>query len=1374
MDINNDLQQINTFVKGMNTDVSDALMDSSQYRYAENVRLTTNTDENTGELRLIEGNALYSDVSDYGSIIAMTSVRDLLIIITKLSVANGEIKPGNYILVGDTNDKEQGWRVAYWSGNGGELFGDKLSLVTRWENDKDIKLYIADGIHGLLYINLYSGQAMKQGIDSIKSNVNVTLFPITAELSTSGGTLPPVKVQYAYRLYKQGGASTSLSPLSNIVTLYDGIKGYSNTIKNTSKAVTVTIANQASIVLNYLQIYRISYQQIGQAPTVHLIYDGKFKKTHTDTGVNVEETAFEDFLAMFYQNITPRVIESKEDHLFAANMRYEMDDVDKKIASLDFRIRSTGDYNNNGTKRAYNIQFDDISNYNRQYWLKNTGSNIIGGTGEYISWEENIQYRYCTIDNKKYKTYNIGSPSNQIYEPLNSLKQGEVYRYGAIFYDKTGGKSSVKWLCDIMARPLSGDEGFVTYGQGSGIVTKVPQIGIKFTVNKLPTGFSGVEIVRCPRGTSDRITQVQGIAGFPYKIYGKIGDGTTFQDRNTICAPYVLSMNKFSFISEYSQESVWNPVNAQRKNKSESDNTKLVIASPEFSYQPDDIENILGGLEENLSIRVVRKLYENTEKYYNNINSDHIHEDNKLVKISEHSGYWQLIASPGVYAWQYNPHSGSASILDNWDGQTSPYIKDYRVPNISEYVIYYKVSDTSQDQNWSNIQRDTYKIENIAFTNPYSEKPKFYSQFLTSNKMPNYRNSSVNLGTLQYINWSVPLMYDIQDSEVALFYEKDDNGNWFTDATITREMAPLLQPSGSTGSYILADLGVKPIQFIDVNTQRDIDLDVYLQTYIVNIRNENAIPYGGQYTVEDSEYMSYGSYIAGTGTIDVFDGDCYPGIFEFNVQHAWFDPKIITPELNMYNGIRQASVCYAAIESDIDLSATYGDLYSRLPNNSYYFQDEEVQITTSNGTFTQSKPAYLYNTGYGAEPDAIQYSSIYYSEVSDAKYDSRVYYSKTKTNGESIDSWLQFSPNNFLDVDSRFGQITNMKLFKDKLLFWQEHATGILSVNERTVLNDLEKNDIVVGSGGTLSRYDYISTVYGMKPEQYEAEAQTNTAQYWWDGYNKEILVYSGGMELVPLTKLKGLTNYMNQRTESDHPVLAFDSKYDELLAKVVDTKNGEESLVYNEQIQSFQSVYTFNPQYRSTIGNNLYLAGKNKCIYLQNNQRYNNLAYLFDNPALPKVRIVVNKNNIYNKTFDNITFGGRMYKGSTVAALNYNIGNTDGKYIKNKEHVGESPMHHLQFTFDTPLKQHSSVCGDDAVSVNEYDFRLAVPRNGQDAISQVKGVDLYNTKPLFNTAVDYGNRMKGKTMQCEIASDYNSTDFSLQYITTKFRMSWS
>lgn len=101
MDINNELQQINTFVKGMNTDVSDALIDSSQYRYAENLRLQTNTEENSGELRVIEGTAFDSDLSSYGEIVAMTTIRDIIIVITK----NNDI---NYILTKDSKGTD------YW------------------------------------------------------------------------------------------------------------------------------------------------------------------------------------------------------------------------------------------------------------------------------------------------------------------------------------------------------------------------------------------------------------------------------------------------------------------------------------------------------------------------------------------------------------------------------------------------------------------------------------------------------------------------------------------------------------------------------------------------------------------------------------------------------------------------------------------------------------------------------------------------------------------------------------------------------------------------------------------------------------------------------------------------------------------------------------------------------------------------------------------------------------------------------------------------------------------------------------------------------------------------------------------------------------
>ena len=95
-------------------------------------------------------------------------------------------------------------------------------------------------------------------------------------------------------------------------------------------------------------------------------------------------------------------------------------------------------------------------------------------------------------------------------------------------------------------------------------------------------------------------------------------------------------------------------------------------------------------------------------------------------------------------------------------------------------------------------------------------------------------------------------------------------------------------------------------------------------------------------------------------------------------------------------------------------------------------------------------------------------------------------------------------------------------------------------------------------------------------------------------------------------------------------------------------------------------------------------------------------------------------------KVFDIQTFGGRFYGGDNLS--------------------------NIHFEYNTPLKQHSG-CSGNAVTNREYDFRLNIPRNNDDV---------------------YGGRMRGKTMQCEFRSSSNSDDFSLQYIITKYRMSWS
>ena len=141
MDINKN-QQVNTFLKGMNTDISDSLMDSSQYRYAENLQLTTDTEHNTGELRLVEGNKQLYDFGNSGKIIYINSIRNYVVVIYATN-DSWSIYVNNNKGVGDNED----WHLIF--GPCTDLIWDSLDTVSisgviRYESENNIKLYLTD------------------------------------------------------------------------------------------------------------------------------------------------------------------------------------------------------------------------------------------------------------------------------------------------------------------------------------------------------------------------------------------------------------------------------------------------------------------------------------------------------------------------------------------------------------------------------------------------------------------------------------------------------------------------------------------------------------------------------------------------------------------------------------------------------------------------------------------------------------------------------------------------------------------------------------------------------------------------------------------------------------------------------------------------------------------------------------------------------------------------------------------------------------------------------------------------------------------------------------------------------------------------------
>lgn len=1357
-------QQTNTFLKGMDTDTSDMLLGSDQYRYAENIRIVTNTENNSGEVRLIEGTSIISiykksekevngnieivsePLSDIGKIIAFDTIRDTIVFITykkeddtwsvyKLTL-NG-LKAEAELVFGPCNEK-------IWPDNWN---GDEkvLTTVLRWEADKNIKLYIADatGRHPIMVLNI-TNKYKTGDFDHVFAYQRTLLPPADVEIGQGSGSIISGKVQYVYRLYSKTGAATPLSIISKTLSLYKNEYSGYEAEKRSGRSVNISINVSNRGNLDYIQIYRISYQLSGQLPKVSLVKDEKITSSFVDTGTNViEDIGISELLSMFTPFICPKQIESKGDYLFAGNMKYSQDDVDEQFSQFDtksYNIGSVTEYSQQAYRRILNIdnngyvtqirdiQPDDILmhlafieppyEYNVNHW-KTIKYIDDGQTKECNGYGKNISWRYIYQDLPELSPQNQ-TGINEIINNKSTFRCGEVYRFGVKLYNQYGQASSVKWIADIMIPDKAN-----MYDDGGTI--KFRNVGIEFfkTPGSNWDNIYGWEIVRCERTLNDRKTITQGIIGLPYKCYTYTTGDTphtkqeflskaqSATDTHLMCNPGFFSTDFSSLYHQSTDGSSYKYTICIPSTKA------LMFSSPEICYQGDDIDSILKTNKSNIHIQPIYSTYSDTitEQYSN----DDSNTPGKRIFLnqSENSSmsfcffwprdHYSFIRNRDFefilnYGDEYT--LGRGSERTNEDSSRTRYYFNYFTPN---YTNLY----TNLDNN--------IKINDVSTV----DSPD-YSDF-AKNEVLTYKNNTTSLQDDQFINWSVPLLLNISGQDETTLKDLIDN---IDSRAIYETSGGGVQQFyvGKRACYPIGSGGKLVLLSVDNFNTTNGNQDKVPSITVANICKDT-MPYGGynKTAINNSSYISFGDYCNKTdNSIQVYSGDTKNSIFTYNALHIWHDTTY-------KNCVKMSTVYAVPVETDIDIQAQYGLLYGVGGFYNYNIQDKASAFDN----YTQTKDAYLYNPVYNATPDIVNWTT---QEALDGKvdqFDTRIHYSNVKTNNEDVDSWTQFQSANYIDVDTRYGEITDLKLFKDKLIFWQENATGVLAVNERVVLNDQNDTQVVLGTGGVLERYDYFSTVYGQKKYQH-AVATSNNSLYWWDSNNKEILLYQQKYDVTPLSTVKSVKNYINSGEESDVPFMIYDNKYKELVSNVVNN----EAIVYNEQVQAFTSIYKFAPMFGGTVNGGTILTSLNK-LYAHNIQ-YNNKAMLFGEDIHPMVSYVVNALPTYNKTYDIQTIGGRFYGG----------GFDDDLHERNKE-----DLEPLEFTYNTPLKQKAQVGGDRVENV-EYDYRLTIPRNGETL--------------TFDPSKQYGNRLRGKFMKCQIKSNSNNLDFALQYITTKFRMSWT
>lgn len=505
-----------------------------------------------------------------------------------------------------------------------------------------------------------------------------------------------------------------------------------------------------------------------------------------------------------------------------------------------------------------------------------------------------------------------------------------------------------------------------------------------------------------------------------------------------------------------------------------------------------------------------------------------------------------------------------------------------------------------------------------------------------------------------------------------------------------------------------------------------------LGTYLTNLRQQ-ITPYGGYSFINrlTNIYYGDGNYFESKNEWNtVFDGDCHVETFEYTSMHKVYGAykngdKLQFPNTHM--------ITYSIpTESNIWCKFQHGWTFSSNARDNYasFIQAEPCEITEA---YVQKEPEYVYNSVYSVQNTSIPLAA--YDDLNPQDYnktiDTRVYYSDLKQNDEIIDSWCKFRSSNFIDVDQEYGPITDVCTFKNVLTFCQEQSFGVLSVNDRSVATDNSGQNIVLGTGGVLDRYDYYSNTYGMHKQQF-CSACTTGGLYWFDSHNNVICLFDG-QSVVQLSKQGKVQNILNKYKKDDNFKVFYNNRYNEVIFNVL---SDDMQIVYNEMLGKFTSTLTIPFDGAIQFFNGEYLVKKNDtvCVY-----QYD---YLDESPKSTNqqllssyIKYVVAQQPLITKVFDNQEIV--TYENLQLQDVIYD---QDDYFSKNHKYTWQTESQKIESSLE------------EQVALRENNHRFAIPR--ADGL--------------------FGNRARGKVMICSIEDVKPNPAMAIQYIITKYRQSWS
>lgn len=1022
------------------------------------------------------------------------------------------------------------------------------------------RVYWTDFNNALRSLNVFSDTSF---LDRINTNPEVKFdIPVVQDLSQVGGSLTTGWYIYGYRYLNLGGSETSFSQFSQpfpIMTANEESEAYESFTGNasgaaTSKSLKVKIDNLDNN-FGYIDIVAGYMKDLNSSPIFSFVEEGlalsgsdSLEFIHSEVSSNILSKA--DIAIPDTTFTKCKTITIKDNRLLAGNVIDDTVDIDIYDAN-SFRYTqstNTADYSSNSNKR--NPLNKDSTAY--ASWKSDNdqnafqeGTSVLGGTGA------EIDFKFVTHDvilDSTLSSFPSGSAAKFEVTPnaanttlngktipmggskiWNSFKnpfvashfrgytRSEVYRFGVVFFDKSGRALDAKWIADIRMPEASQSPVF----SKSGNNLKGHALGVEFSVNipsVIKDNCSGFSIVRAERTASDRSIAGQGMMfdiGFHNIKRDDIDDklyGHSYRvDRHT---GYGASTNNsaakvFPLMGELHTLSV----------------PELLITNQSIDLTPYKIRPVVGLNDRDSSMNGSV-----------NVDGDPVGANNHTFSF----GKYYATDSGGGGATRYFENVSSTNNYDslNMDILDSEFLPGMQASNPT-------AGELLTGTPWNNTYVGTSGpggFMNYAAPR-YDSDAVGEREWTSGDKQIQFRGRG---GFAHFINVSITKWRNAMCTQPA------DTGVQTVPQTNSRILR--------SNSYEANVNKSNRIQVKDVNTSGG-DANIKM---LFNLYAELPNQYGGDNIndIENTTYISTGHYqaidskTASTVTATVYGGDTYINIHDevqtYANENSGAFANFNFKETNDGSTEFQAQgfgIMYP-VESVINLDWRQAIHMNNVGTSSGYSSANFINY--GDNLDSLRSPSGITESWETRQNDAFDFFSTSSFSLTTNEWDNRVWASDNKINGEATDSWRTFRVNNFWDVDGNLGPINKLVTFNDQVMYFQDRAFGKLVVNPNPLLVGSDGVTLALGKGGTvLQDNSYISTNIGTK-HQWSVFTSPRSV-YWFDIVNKKPYRYSPG-GISEMSDIKGMHSFFIENVDNsllniDNPAnkLGIRGVYDEL-----------------------------------------------------------------------------------------------------------------------------------------------------------------------------------------------------------------------------------